>query len=249
MRLGLRQVRGVDFLRAGRLDATAPLAHQGCMADLHSLAGPLALPASGAAPRSLVILLHGYASNGADMIAVTPYWRDALPDTLFIAPNAPQSCPDAPGGYQWWPLTSQEPAALAAGVREPDAMLNAFIDEQLKRYRLADHRLALVGFSQGTMVALHVGPRRMRPLAGIIGYSGMLADPAALAAEVRSKPPVLLVHGQHDHVLPVAALHETETALSTLGFMATAYISPLLGHSIDEDGLRLGEQFLREVLP
>ncbi|MDB5461330.1 MAG: phospholipase/Carboxylesterase [Caulobacteraceae bacterium] len=219
------------------------------MANVDSLDGPLALPASGGDPRSLVILLHGYGSNGDDLIGLAPYWRVALPNTLFIAPNAPQACPGAPGGYQWWPLTSLAPEARAAGVRQSAAALNAFIDDQLKRYGLAQDRLALVGFSQGAMAALHVGPRRERPLAGIVGYSGMLADPAALMAEVRTKPPVLLVHGEADATIPIVALHEAKAALDALGFGIATHVSAGLGHSIDEAGLRLGAQFLSEVLP
>jgi phospholipase/carboxylesterase len=218
------------------------------MVDLNSLDGPLALPAAGGDPRSLVIFLHGYGSNGADLIGLAAYWRGALPNTLFIAPNAPQPCPGAPGGYQWWPLTSFEPEARAAGVRVPAQALNTFIDGQLNRYGLTEDRLALVGFSQGAMMALHVGPRRERRLAGIVGYSGMLADPAALEAEVRTKPPVLLVHGDDDAVLPVAALHGAELALTALGFGVSTHVSPGLGHSIDDAGLHLGAQFLIEVL-
>ena len=108
------------------------------MTNPDRLDGPLALPAAGGAPSSLVILLHGYGSNGDDLIGLAPYWRDALPHTLFIAPNAPQRCPGAPGGYQWWPLTSLTPAARAAGVREPAPALNAFIDQQLERHGLAE---------------------------------------------------------------------------------------------------------------
>ncbi len=218
------------------------------MANIHSLDGPFALPASGGAPKSLVILLHGYGSNGADLISLAPYWRAALPDTLFIAPNAPQPCPGAPGGYQWWPLTSLAPEARAAGVRQPAPVLNAFIDGQLERYGLTEANLALVGFSQGAMMALHVGPRRAQALAGIVGYSGMLADPAAVAAEVRTKPPVLLVHGDADAVVPIIALQEAKRVLGSLGFGVATHISAGLGHGIDEEGLRLGEQFLSEVL-
>ncbi len=219
------------------------------MANVHSLDGPIALPASGGAPKSLVIFLHGYGSNGADLISLAPYWRAALPNTLFIAPNAPQPCPGAPGGYQWWPLTSPAPAARAAGVRQPAAALNAFIDGQLERYGLTEDSVALVGFSQGAMMALHVGPRREQTLAGIVGYSGMLADPAAVTAEVRTKPPVLLVHGEADSVIPVIALQEGKLVLGSLGFKVATHISAGLGHSIDEAGLRLGEQFLLEILP
>ncbi len=196
----------------------------------------------------MVILLHGYGSNGDDLIGLVPYWRDALPDTVFLSPNAPQPCPGAPGGRQWWPLTSFSPQARAAGVREAAPTLNAYIDGQLATYGLTEDRLALVGFSQGTMVALHVGPRRERPLAGVIGYSGMLADPDSLAAELLSKPPVLLVHGDADPTVPVAALQQARAALDPLGLEVSTHMSRGLGHSIDEAGLRLGGQFLSRVL-
>lgn len=218
------------------------------MIDADILDGPVARPASGGAPKSLVILLHGYGSNGQDLIGLASYWRAALPNTQFIAPDAPQPCPGAPAGRQWWPLTSLEPKDRAAGVRQSAAALNAFIDSQLERHGLTENQLALVGFSQGTMVALHVAPRRQRVLAGIVGYSGMLADPEALKAEVVSKPPVLLIHGDADPVLPVAALHEAGTVLTELGFAVSAHVSAGLGHSIDETGLRLGGRFLADAI-
>jgi phospholipase/carboxylesterase len=208
------------------------------------LDGPASPPPSAAAPRSLVILLHGYGSNGEDLIGLVPYWRTALPDTLFLAPDAPQPCPGVPGGRQWWPLTSLTPQARAAGVRVSAPELNAFIDAQLAKYDLGEDRLALVGFSQGTMMALHVGPRRQSALAGIVGYSGMLADPDALAAERVNKPPVLLVHGDADDVLPVAALHQADERLRALGFEVEAHVSRGLGHSLDDQGLQLGARFL-----
>jgi len=212
------------------------------------LDGPSSAPASGAAPRSLVILLHGYGSNGDDLIGLVPYWREALPDTLFLSPNAPQPCPGAPGGRQWWALESLSPEVRAAGVRVSAPVLNAYIDSQLAKYGLTEDRLALVGFSQGTMMALHVGPRRAKPIAGILGYSGMLADPDALAAEVVTKPPVLLVHGDADEVLPVSALYQAQTRLEALGFQTGTYVSPGLGHSVDDLGLQLGARFLAEHL-
>jgi phospholipase/carboxylesterase len=133
-------------------------------------------------------------------------------------------------------------------VRKPAAVLDAYIDAQLAAHGLAEDRLALVGFSQGTMMALHVGPRRQKALAGIVGFSGMLADPEALVSEVRSKPPVLLVHGDADPVLPVASLQAASSDLKQQGFEVSAYASPGLAHSIDAAGLRLGEDFLKRVL-
>ncbi|CAN5205152.1 alpha/beta fold hydrolase [soil metagenome] len=218
------------------------------MTNRTPLDGPSAPPASGAAPRSLVIFLHGYGSNGADLIDLASYWRAALPDTLFLAPDAPQPCPGVPFGRQWWPLTSLTPQARAAGVRVSAPDLDAYIDAQLAAHDLTEDRLALVGFSQGTMMALHVGPRRAKALAGIIGFSGMLADPEALAAEVVTKPPILLVHGDADEVLPVSAIHAAESHFKALDFQVATHISRGLGHSIDEAGLRLGGRFLVEQL-
>ena len=205
-------------------------------------------PADGGAPRSMVVFLHGYGSNGDDLMGLAPYWRDALPHTVFLAPNAPQPCPGAPGGYQWWALTGLTSGSRSAGVRQAAPPLNAYLDAQLANYGLSDDRLALVGFSQGTMMALHIGPRRAQTLAGIVGYSGMLADPDALAAEVSSKPPILLVHGEEDPMVPFGAMGQAETRLSTLGFEVATHASPGLGHSIDAAGLELGGEFLARKL-
>jgi phospholipase/carboxylesterase len=196
----------------------------------------------------MVILLHGYGSNGEDLIGLAPYWRRALPDTVFLSPNAPQPCPGAPDGYQWWGLTSFSPEARAAGVRQAAPLVDAYLDAQLSRFGLFEDRLALVGFSQGTMTALHVGPRRARRLAGIVGFSGMLADAQAPADEMATRPPMLLIHGDADPMVPVAALGQAKAALEPLGFEVATHISPGLGHSIDEAGLRLGEAFLSRVL-
>ena len=210
--------------------------------------GPRLDPASGGAATSMVIFLHGYGSNGADLIGLAPYWRDGLPNTAFVSPNAPEPCPGAPGGYQWWGLSSFDAQARAAGARRAAPVLDAFIDAELVRHGLGEDRVALVGFSQGTMMALHVGVRRERPLAGIVGYSGMLADGAELAGEARTKPPILLVHGDADPMIPIAAFHHAKAALARFGFAVESHVSPGLGHSIDAAGLELGGRFLARVL-
>ncbi len=212
------------------------------------LDGPRLEPASGATPRSLVILLHGYGSNGADLISLAPHWRGSLPDALFLAPNAPERCQGMAGGYQWWGLSSFSRQDLIAGARRAAPALDAFIDRQLEQYGLGEDRVVLVGFSQGTMMALHAGPRRERQLAGILGYSGMLADVAGLAREMKTKPPVLLVHGAVDQVVPVAAIHEAKNELRRLGFDVAAHVSPGLGHSVDPIGLDLGRKFVAKAL-
>ncbi|WP_205686761.1 alpha/beta hydrolase [Caulobacter flavus] len=214
------------------------------MTRIPMLAGPSAAPASGGPAKSLVIFLHGYGSDGADLIDLAPYWAPALPDTLFLSPDAPQPCESVPYGRQWWPLTNLTPAARAAGVRVSAPPLNAYIDAQLAAHGLGEDKLALVGFSQGAMMALHVGPRRARTLAGVVGFSGMLADPDALAGEVVTRPSVLLVHGDRDEILPVEALHQAEVQLKGLDFDVASHVSRGLGHSIDEVGLQLGARFL-----
>ena len=203
-------------------------------------------PPPGETATSLVILLHGYGSNGDDLIGLAPHWRSALPHTAFVAPNAPEICPGAPDGYQWWGITSFDRSAMILGAERAAPVLDAFVDAELQRHGLSEDRLALVGFSQGTMMALHVGPRRAHQLAGVVGYSGLLADPDP--AELRTRPPILLVHGDADPMVPVAAMGKAQAALVPLGFEVTTHISPGLGHSIDEAGLRLGGQFLRRVL-
>ena len=204
-------------------------------------------PASGGAPKQIVLLLHGYGSDGADLIALAPQLGQLLPDALFLAPNAPQRC-DAGFGYQWWPLHAFNPSALAAGAASAAGPLDAFIDRKLAQYGLTEAELALVGFSQGTMMALHVGLRRPRRVAGIVGYSGALTGADALAGAAITKPPVLLIHGAADMVVPVTALHDAERALKPLGIDVTSHVSPGLGHSVDQSGLRLGAEFLVKVL-
>jgi len=210
--------------------------------------GPRVVPASPAQVRSLVILLHGYGSNGDDLISLAPHWRGALPSTAFVAPNAPEPCPGAPDGYQWWALASASRNARAEGVARAAPVLDAFIDAELARYGLSEARLALVGFSQGTMMALHVGLRRRSPLAGIVGYSGMLADEAGLADPSLTRPPILLIHGDADPMIPIAAFHQAKAALAQSGFAVESHVSHGVGHSIDMAGLELGGAFLARVL-
>jgi phospholipase/carboxylesterase len=213
------------------------------MAETATIDGPHVAPASGKAATSLVIFTHGYGSNGEDLIGLAPYWQESLPDTAFIAPNAPQPCPGSPGGYQWWALGASD---RKAGVNSAAPVLDAFIDAELARHGLTEDRLALVGFSQGTMMALHVGPRRAKRLAGVVGFSGILLDDAA--DEIRTRPPVLLIHGDADPMVPVSAFHSAEQSLRRLGFNLATHVSPGLGHSIDGSGLKLAEVFLTAAL-
>jgi phospholipase/carboxylesterase len=204
-------------------------------------------PLSGGAPKQIVLLLHGYGSSGADLISLAPHWQQALPDALFLAPDAPQRC-GMGAGYQWWPLMAFTAQALAAGAAGAAPAIDAFIDRKLEQYGLDEANLALVGFSQGTMMALHVGLRRGKPVAGILGYSGMLTGAADLAHRRIARPPVLLIHGSADPIVPVGALHAAEQALRRAGVDVTTHVSPGLGHSVDPIGLRLGGNFVVKVL-
>ena len=205
-------------------------------------------PRSGGRPRQIVLLLHGFGSSGADMIALAPHWQDALPDALFLAPHAPQRCGLITAGYQWWGLSGFAPQALAAGAASAAPAVDAFIDRKLAQYGLTEANLALVGFSQDTMMALHVGLRRVRQVAAVVGYSGMLTGTSDLAGREITKPPVLLVHGTADPVVPVAALHHAESQLKRLGVGVRTHISSGLGHSVDPIGFRLGRDFVAEAL-
>ena len=210
------------------------------------LDGPRVMPARGGKPGRLVILAHGYGSNGDDLISLAPFFASALPDAVFVAPNGPEPVPGYPGGFQWFPITRPDPAVMALGVASAASTLDRFIDQELTRYQLAPSALALVGFSQGTMMALHVGLRRRTPIGAILGYSGTLAVP--LTGRLVDPPPVALVHGDQDEMIPVQALMTSVQGLADHGAPSIWKISPGVGHTISEDGLALGGAFLKAAL-
>ena len=212
------------------------------------LDGPRIAPASGGPPRSLVVFLHGYGADGNDLIDLGRMFAPVLPATAFVSPHAPEPCAESPMGRQWFPLAATDPAKLRGGVLGAAPALDAFLETELARHRLGDHQLALVGFSQGAMMALHVGPRRPHAIAGIVGYSGLLPGPEFLKSELRHRPPVLLVHGEADPLIPAMATFAAERILGEAGFQVEWHIRSGLEHSIDEEGLTLGADFLRRVL-
>jgi phospholipase/carboxylesterase len=215
---------------------------------LARLSGPSRRPAAGGKPLQLVILLHGLGADGNDLIGLAPYWARLLPTAEFLSPNAPFPCDMAPYGYQWFSSQDRSPEAVLGGVRAAAPILDAFIDEALAQRGLTDSDLALVGFSQGTMMSLFVGLRRPWPVAGILGFSGRLLAPELLGSELRSRPRVLLVHGTEDPLVPYSSLAAAETALETAGVPVETVTCPGIGHSIDEGGLRRGGLFLKDVL-
>jgi phospholipase/carboxylesterase len=218
------------------------------MSDMFALEGPRLGPAAGGAPKSLVVLLHGLGADGNDLISLAPYWAQALPHTAFVSPHAPFPCDMAPYGRQWFSLQDRTPPMILAGVKAAAPILDAFIDAELKRHALSDDRLALVGFSQGTMMSLYVAVRRARAIAGVVGYSGALIGADLLAAEAKSKPPVLLVHGEADDIVPFQAMAAAAAGLRAADIAVETLARPGLPHSIDDEGLSRGGRFLMDRL-
>ena len=237
------------------------------MSETIVLDGPRVAPASGRPARQLVMFLHGYGANGDDLIGLAPHWQALLPDAAFVSPDAPEPVPGAPGGRQWFSLNRYDPNMLRrkasqagqaqgeirgemlAGARNAAPALNAFIDAELERLRLGPERLALVGFSQGTMMALHVGLRRAPGPACILGFSGALVGADRLAGEIASRPPVMLVHGDADDVVPFDALFTATNALAAAGATAQWHVAHGAGHGIEPGGLERGGRFLAQSLP
>ena len=215
---------------------------------LMALSGTSRPPLAGGKPRRLVILLHGLGADGNDLIGLQQYWGRLVPEAELVSPNAPFPCDMAPYGYQWFSVQDRTPPAVLAGVRAAAPSLDAFIDEELQKRGLDEGDAALVGFSQGTMMSLFVCLRRPKPLAGILGYSGRLIAPEMLASELRSRPPVLLVHGTEDPLVPFQSMSDAETALKGAGVPVETLACVGTEHAIDPEGLERGGRFLRDVL-
>lgn len=207
------------------------------------LSGPRLPPLRGSATH-LVVLCHGYGADGNDLIGLAPQWQRLLPTVAFAAPNAPERCAGAPTGYQWFPISRLDPSEMLRGVQSAGATLDAFLDSELTRLSLSPDRLVLVGFSQGTMMSLHVGLRRRVKPAAIIGYSGMLAGAGAMRSLPKDTPPILLVHGDSDPMIPAEAMFVSATALGRAGAAVQWHLSAGVGHGIDPVGLHIGGTFL-----
>lgn len=210
------------------------------------LDGPRWGPKSGGAPRQLVVLCHGLGADGHDLIDLGPHWAAALPDAAFVAPDAPSPCEGSPFGRQWFSVADRTPARMLAGVTAAAAVLDGFIDAELARLGLGPADYALMGFSQGAMTALFTGLRRVVPPRGILAMSGALIAADELPARA-DWPPVLIVHGEDDAVVPVERSRVAQRALEAGGFEVQAMYCPRLGHGIDEAGLSTGALFLQRV--
>jgi len=215
-----------------------------------ALNGPRREAQSGEA-LSLVVFLHGYGADGNDLIGIGDALAAHLPNTMFMAPNAPDPCPMNPMGRQWFPIPRMDgstEAQMAAGMAASTAALHGWLDEIAIETGIPAAQTALIGFSQGTMMSLHVAPRRADPLAGVVGFSGRLLEPENLGADTASRPPILLVHGDMDDVVPPSSMEEARAALVAARFDVATHMSRGIGHGIAPDGLSLALKFLHDRL-
>jgi phospholipase/carboxylesterase len=205
------------------------------------------LPARNGAAKQLVVFLHGYGADGNDLIGIGRQWSQLLPDAAFVSPHAPEPCGMSPMGRQWFALTFRDPDERWRGVNQARPALDAFLDAELQRHGLDDSRLALVGFSQGTMMALHAGLRRRAAPAAIVGYSGVLVGEEHLKEQVAVRPPVLLIHGDEDEVIPPQALFLSAQGLGAAEVPVEWHMSQGIGHGIDPEGLMHGVSFIAKA--
>jgi phospholipase/carboxylesterase len=202
--------------------------------------------------RSCVVFLHGYGANGADLISLADPLAEHMQDTLFIAPDAPEECAGSPMGFQWFPLpwfdgSSEEESR--AGRDRAAADLNAFLDGVMVDEDLLPEQVIVFAFSQGTMIGLHVLPRREDPIAGFVGFSGRMTEPESLIDEVQCRPAVLLIHGDEDDVVPPESLPQAAQTLQEAGWKEVyAHIMKGTGHGIAPDGLQVALAFMRDRL-
>ena len=200
---------------------------------------------------SLVILVHGYGADGADLLGLSDALGPHLPETVFVAPDAPERCSINPMGFQWFPIPAMDGSSASqarAGIAASISALADFIDARMAEEGIAADHTVLFGFSQGTMLSLALAPMRSDAFAAVVGFSGRILDPKALENDVRSRPPILLVHGDADEVVPPTSLAEAGQALTDAGFEVYAHVMEGTGHGIAPDGLSVALAFLADKL-
>ena len=218
------------------------------MSEKMHLSGPAMRPASGGKAKQLIVLLHGLGADGEDLFGLTRELAPSFPNACFISPNAPYRCDMAPYGYQWFSMLDRNPSVMYEGMLLAAPILNAFLDEALEDLELKPNKLAVIGYSQGSMMALHVAPRRAVPIAGVVGLSGGVMSAEHLGKEIQSRPPICLIHGDADQVVPYSLMGASEKILKSLDVPVVTHTRAGLGHGIDTEGLELTIAFLKQVL-
>jgi phospholipase/carboxylesterase len=212
------------------------------------LSGPMLPPASGGAPKQAVILLHGYGSDGNDLIGLAPYWRDTLPDALFVAPDAPMPCDGFAGGYQWFEIdfAGDRVAGRQTGVARAKPVLVQFLNDMWAQTGIRPEHTILAGFSQGAMMALHVGLSLDVPLMGIVAFSGAFLPPEGFDDPAKGKTPVCIVHGDMDDVVSPSLSAEANALLVKAGYAVSYLERPGLSHSIDQQCVDFVTAFIEQ---
>lgn len=204
-------------------------------------------PALSGETKSVVVFLHGYGADGADLLGLADPLGPHMPDTTFIAPDAPERCAGNPFGYQWFPiprLDGSSEAEMAAGIEAAREDISVFLEQVLEQEGIGPDQLMVVGFSQGTMMSLDVIPRFTVPIAGLVGFSGRVLDPETYASHVNTTPPVLLIHGDQDDMVPFEHFHEAGQVLEQAGFETYGHVMQGTGHGIAPDGLSVALTFM-----
>lgn len=216
---------------------------------MSKLSGPMLPPASGGLPQQAVVLLHGYGSDGNDLIGLAPHWQAVLPDAVFIAPNGPDQCRQLASGFQWFDVSFEGDrlASRQLGVLQARPVLAEFLDDLWRQTGIAPENTILAGFSQGAMMALHVGLSLERPLMGIIAFSGAFLPPEGFGSAALARSPVCLVHGDMDQVVDAVLSAEADAALRLAGYDVAYHVSEGVGHGIAPDGLSFATAFLARV--
>lgn len=208
------------------------------------LNGPLLAPRNGAPPTQAVILLHGYGADGSDLISLGQHWGQLLPEAIFLAPNAPEPCAGSPFGFQWFPLNTDRIAGRIEGAKNAAPVLREFLTDLWAQTGVSPSRTILGGFSQGAMMALHVGTALEQELAGIVAFSGAFVPAEGFGEDRFHRPPVTLIHGELDQVVDADLSRQAATDLSAAGFEVTLHLSPNIAHGIAPDGLDAATSFL-----
>ena len=213
------------------------------------LSGPMLPPKSGGAPQQVVVLLHGYGSDGADLIGLAPYWQDALPDALFVSPDAPEQCRQLASGFQWFDVSfdGDRLASRQMGVVNARPVLVDFLNDLWKQTGIAPEQTILAGFSQGAMMALHVGLSLPQRLMGIIAFSGAFLPPEGFGTDALGRPPVCLVHGDMDEVVDPELSADADVALRLAGYDVAYHVSEGVAHGIAPDGLAFATEFIARI--
>lgn len=213
-----------------------------------TLSGPMLAPLSGGKPRQLVVLLHGYGSDGSDLISLASHWRSLLPDALFVSPNGPEVSRDNPAGYQWFALDLDRLKSRSVGLTTSRPVVVEFLKALWAQTGLSARETLLVGFSQGAMMALHVGTSLDEPLMGVVAFSGAFVPPEGFADGSKARPPICLVHGDIDQVVDPALSAEAAEVLRAAGFEVSYHVDEGVGHGISPGGLAFASAFIAGVV-